>query len=198
MCNAACCHRLGIPTDPQLLRARFLRQCSRCHYGCIAVGGCWAGGNVCGAQLVPVLHLLLGPHYGRTHGGADAHGFVPAVSAFELFVLRPQQHRRNDVEAGYRPVRYFGSGPPWSREPLYRNPESRWFLRVADVHQCSAYAGDAGGDGRHGNVCVCPELPQAHNLPPESCAYGGSECAFARFAGRHSRGEGVWQRAYRD
>lgn len=44
----------------------------------------------------------------------------------------------------------------------------------------------------------CPELPQAHNLPPESCAHGGFECAFAGFAGRHSRGEGVWQRAYRD
>ena len=32
---------------------------------------------------------------------ADAHGFVPAVSAPEFFVLRPQQHWRNDVEAGH-------------------------------------------------------------------------------------------------
>ena len=154
------------------------------------MGGCGAGGDVCGAQLVPVLHFLLGSHYGRTYGGTDAHGLVPAVSASELFVLRPQQHRRNDVEAGYRPVRYFGGGSPRSREPLYRNPENRGFLHVADVHQRSAYAGDAGGDGGHGNVCVCPELPQAHNLPPESCAHGGFERTFAGFAGRHSRGEG--------
>ena len=198
MRHAAGGYRLGIPSNPQLLRARFLRERARCHYGRAAVGGAWPGGNVRGAQPVPVLHFLLGSHHGRPHGGAHAHGLVPAVSAPELLVLRPQQHRRDDVEAGNRPVRYFRGGPSRPREPVHRYAEDCGLVRSADVHQRAAYVGDAGGDGRYGNVRIRGELSQAHHLPPEPRAHGGPQCAPAGFAGRHPRGEGLRQRAYRD
>ncbi|MPN46269.1 hypothetical protein SDC9_193854 [bioreactor metagenome] len=147
-----------------------------------------AARDVSAALLLPVFHHLLGPHHGRPHGKRHASGPFRPLPEARLFLLRPQQYRGNDVQAGFRPLRHQRTRPSRAGNPADLDPENRRRVRDSAHRQHPDDPDPAGGHAADGAFQLHPkpaDAPHLHRQPAEDRQGQRPGAGFAR---RHPRG----------